>query len=923
MWNRRTILVVGTLIALGAGVFYLWHCGRPAPSPAGGGTRAGQPTPIDLTAAEREREDSTWGEFRRAYPFHVQALAVTNPWKDGWRTLIVSEPPPYVTLEGLESVAPATLAKHQVKTHTVGHDGWVKDIVFEIPPGIDLKKLKEDLSQDLFGTPYGAYALPLPVNTDSLGTRYPLDLHVGLSDLEKWGTVDEYAGPDGKPVGKLSAVRGGGVFFDSTSDVVAWLIPAEEKVDSVRGQIRRFALDTDLILGAVRLPNASVAVLGRERVVPVDVMPPLRGETVCLLAAAETDKLAQSYERTSPLAGKYNGIWDWAPAYLSPQLLDTEYGSLLNIADQLLKSWTEHGEARYQNFPYADPPVYPFEQPLVRELQTDQLLFNWNTTGVGYTAQVGSATIYGLGRTGALPVIYRPGKDEDMPTGAAGQKVRDAEEAGYDYYSSLGEPVLARVVQYAALYQCFRAFDVRATSVPATVAGNTSEYIEGEARASLNALQQADDASLHARVESRADERAALGSDAATQPSALAQFERALDAAEIEQGFKELRDAARQCEKSAGPNGVGYAVQVVCAPRGTDVEKLIDGWQITEDGGKAVVDFILALRDKMHVLAVWADLDHVRRGFSAAHGHGSQAWMHTQSIVVSCNVGGSVGGTGGHNLDAKVTSLISSADVPRGSAKVLEDGRVAVNPEDLAHSPDLIRLIARERNNANLPHLVAQQLAEASAKPHAAEAVELALGDRPLRTSRGFGGGHVPPPEEPGIGKTPPPGDRPDGIPPPGTDPPPGGPPKTPPMGAGPLGPSNLGPHELPMSALFVERRGGKVYLYRKTEGGVLRAESWNVHDAHMAVIAELRAGARTRDGAPLELHLGEGFDTPASRDAFVGSLSVQAARYPEADPILLFGKLSPEVSARLKVDWATFVQRYSASHVVRTAWRS
>ncbi len=50
-----------------------------------------------------------------------------------------------------------------------------------------------------------------------------------------------------------------------------------------------------------------------------------------LLAGVNSDELAQSYERNSFAAGKFDEDknLDWAPIYLSDVLIDTEYGSLL------------------------------------------------------------------------------------------------------------------------------------------------------------------------------------------------------------------------------------------------------------------------------------------------------------------------------------------------------------------------------------------------------------------------------------------------------------------------------------------------------------------------------------------------------------------------------------------------------------------
>ena len=87
----------------------------------------------------------------------------------------------------------------------------------------------------------------------------------------------------------------------------------------------------------------------------LNVLWPLRTESILTLASAHTADLGQSYERTRVFAGKLasggDAGRDWAPIYLSDQLVDTEVGSLLNLTDQILKSWSQAGQVDYDNFP--------------------------------------------------------------------------------------------------------------------------------------------------------------------------------------------------------------------------------------------------------------------------------------------------------------------------------------------------------------------------------------------------------------------------------------------------------------------------------------------------------------------------------------------------------------------------------------------
>jgi hypothetical protein len=102
----------------------------------------------------KARQKQEWGNFRRAFPYHIQAIAASAPYEDGTRTLIVSEPPPHVTLRWLKNVAPFALVNADVKGHTIGHDDWVKDVVFNI------KANKEELD-DLVARPSQYLSPPL------------------------------------------------------------------------------------------------------------------------------------------------------------------------------------------------------------------------------------------------------------------------------------------------------------------------------------------------------------------------------------------------------------------------------------------------------------------------------------------------------------------------------------------------------------------------------------------------------------------------------------------------------------------------------------------------------------------------------------------------------------------------------------------
>src|SRR5580765_5541528 len=106
---------------------------------------------------------STWRQFRDKHPTHIQTLAVSRPDTDGTRTLIIAEPPPNVTLADIRTRYANILRDVTVRQQTIGYDGWVRDVVGTMVSMNDdeLRTTIQNISRDIFGTSYKAYALDL------------------------------------------------------------------------------------------------------------------------------------------------------------------------------------------------------------------------------------------------------------------------------------------------------------------------------------------------------------------------------------------------------------------------------------------------------------------------------------------------------------------------------------------------------------------------------------------------------------------------------------------------------------------------------------------------------------------------------------------------------------------------------------------
>ncbi|HKV91284.1 MAG TPA: hypothetical protein VJW20_01915 [Candidatus Angelobacter sp.] len=489
-----------------------------------------------------------------------------------------------------------------------------------------------------------------------------------------------------------------GVFVSEKPGLVVWSVPRGEPLSNYAIEARQFALDSDLVLGAIAGPK-QVAIVARERVAPVDLLPPLRTETILLLASANTEELAQSYERNNLLAGKYDKEknLDWAPVYLSPQLINTEYGSLLNITDQLLKSWSQSGEIEYANFHYPNRKNFPFTEPLSRHAHTDEVTFNWNTKGMGYFLTEDQFEIFGLNRTGALGVDYLAGDKKEM---------QEAENDAYDYFNREQDPNLVRVVQYAALYQIFRHFGITAPA-PATVPLRTSDTLKLAALTMVAAIERIDDSKL-------AMVMASLQEKMNSHPESAEDIQRAIDhLGKLHEDRVLLTDFAR----NRGGEGLRLLVENIASPRDPDLQpppEIIAKLQAAgSDQEREDILNAMSSHDQMRYeasiiaerlsehrmllqLIASPPLDMIMRGYAAEMGSTENTWIRTPSIVISHATSelAEEGVVGGHNLDAAISPFRHSDEVPAGSIKVIdENGQrvVLYNPRDSGRVGELVR----------------------------------------------------------------------------------------------------------------------------------------------------------------------------------------------------------------------------------------
>ncbi len=460
-----------------------------------------------------------WTQFRRHHPYPYQTFAAKRLSEDSI-AVIISEPAPALPRETLRELIETAfgddLRALYSKRWMIGIDGWVEDLVLEVSfaPGagrLDAATAAiessdgglEDLLADgrlrdriallhlaLYGTTFGG---DLELIGEDAGTpRRPAstNLEVTARELRQWlldpelgwQPIDRATVPS-RTWPEISGAGLSGAFSSADNQLVVLTFPVarlaepgsrRQLLDALRADFRRFAVASDVVLGAMWERGGQAAIIARLRLNLLPVLPPLRFETFALLASQSSDELHQSYERNNTFAGKLTSegyfLKDWAPIYLSAPLIDTELGALLNITDQMLKSWSEAGLIEYVYFDYPlKPESFAFDQSLsdfvMEESGGSSVLFNWNTSGSAAAVDFPGVTVLAATQTGALPVTYGSNLETDgeVETG----HLIAYEKQAYDYFAGLNDPNLARVVQYTLIYQMFRAVAADAGGSPA------------------------------------------------------------------------------------------------------------------------------------------------------------------------------------------------------------------------------------------------------------------------------------------------------------------------------------------------------------------------------------------------------------------------------------------------------------------------
>lgn len=715
------------------------------------------PPAIEKSKAYADMEN-IWKEFREKNPYNIQIEGLKS-YDDNSYVAIISEPNENVTEKELNKFFKSYNCSFKTFKKKIGYDGWLRDAVvcFNDLDKDDIPIFSRKLSKLLYGTDYKAGLMDFDVIPEHTPfSTYDLNFQVTEEELRKWFVEDKEPLVNLEDTTKITNLielfntdkTDTQVYLSKQPGFVVWFMNiGDSDYKEFRVAARKFAIDSDLIFGAIATTD-KVAIIARERCVPIYELPPMREETLRLLASTEEDELAQSYERTSLFAGKLPGGKDFAPIYLSDELWHTEYGNTLNVTDQMLKSWSENGMIDYIDFDYPKPVNWTFDNGVTGDLGVSQLTYNWNTAGVGYIVEDGAYSIYALNRTGSLPVSYIPGESEGI---SDNDPVYQAEQKAYDFFSNLSSPELVKVVQYAAMYQIFKNIGITVKAkkreeykdnimvVPDSLKSAANNIIQSLARFSLDDKKKiaeyydavllteselqsypkyrgfpVDDSHRICKMVSNVDDSLKLHQCADTYfaldsvHQALLPLSRdytlmgCLGAYIIDRNGTDLQYSsdAKQRYESGLPNlpSLNTILGTQTRQPTTSYEDIIT-YAINKIGNKS-------FEIQRYIFMIGTiDITHSKTMYLDANRDKCLTWMKCPTIVESWQLKDSTNAVGGHNLNSKVTSFRVAKDLKPGQTRTIElNGKkiIEVSSKDrMTHvsDPNYLRRVGRLGNS--------------------------------------------------------------------------------------------------------------------------------------------------------------------------------------------------------------------------------
>ena len=393
--------------------------------------------------------EQTWREFREIHPMGFQTIALKHYGQDTC-VFVMSEPPNWVSQSSIKKLFNSYGGYVGIGRHTWGYDGILTDLIGIIK--CDKTKFplfESELFKLFYGTNYKHYYTDLdkPVShTYCLSDT--LNYSVNIEDLYEMENAPIFVGylPLGKK--KLSAysitswqtlqgINNSCIYYSKEPGYVAWIFNPNKisMADSLyRSDARQFLLDADLIIGAIP-SRGGLALIGRERLTPIDVLPPLRAETIQLLSQHVSDTLYVHVPSDSIRC--VDDTTYIAPIEMSESLKHSEIGYLMILASELLLSYATINQVKdYFLADYPQPVINTASLSSIKE--TDFLLWYPNFEGCLHSNAIGEVECL-------YPMFYK-NADNSM------QIMEDDSNNAYDYFTRIKNLDLLRAKQYAFVF---------------------------------------------------------------------------------------------------------------------------------------------------------------------------------------------------------------------------------------------------------------------------------------------------------------------------------------------------------------------------------------------------------------------------------------------------------------------------------------
>lgn len=398
---------------------------------------------------------NTWREFRDIHPFSFQTVGLKH--KGDTCVFVISEPAEWVKRGYLKDLFIEYNGHLIIGRHPFGYDGRLYDAVgLAKLDSTNFVKFENMLFALLYGEAYKPYYTDLDhpsahvyYSNENFNLNVSEELITSILNEEKLlafrGAMFDPSKNEllsQKSIDSLSNL----LYYSKEPGFVIWRIPLNAIIrpdNYFRCNARRFALDADLVLGAYQTDSV-LYIVARERKIPVSILPPLRSETIQLLSQMDAKDFSLIISSDSLLSVEDN-IYA-TPVTTKKRVQGTELGNLMLMTDLMLKSWSEKSNVVDYFIDYPLPHVeIPFHDGVAKELGfTPKYLWGLpqDSNSDGYIVPL---------KTGSLSPSYIGTND------SPDVKDMEVEEKAYQYFSSLNNPELVRIAQYALIYKAFQS----------------------------------------------------------------------------------------------------------------------------------------------------------------------------------------------------------------------------------------------------------------------------------------------------------------------------------------------------------------------------------------------------------------------------------------------------------------------------------